>query len=149
MPAQIWLGQQKDLTANWSEALWWRTYSPPVWLLNHNPLKTTDLMGLPFPRLYTRLQTSFGPECDPYESIALVAPYSSTALDGLTSGDDDDLEMEEMWRYSRHLNLDDLDFAKDGVWGTVKRVVGRRGLVVWRVRRKCATHAEGMMQGDW
>ncbi|OAG37338.1 hypothetical protein AYO21_08415 [Fonsecaea monophora] len=39
--------------------------------------------------------------------------------------------------FRRHLNLDDLDFGDDGVWPTLERVVGRRGLGVWRVDRIC------------
>lgn len=39
------------------------------------------------------------------------------------------------WR--KHLNLDDLDFGDDGVLPTLRRVVGRRGLGIWRVERVC------------
>lgn len=149
VPAQIWLGERRDLTANMSEALWWRTYSPPIWLLDHNPLKSTDLMGISFPALETQISTSLGPDCVPNRSIGLVAPYSSVELDAIVSSGEDGLILEEMWQYSRHLNLDDLDFAADGIWGTLARVIGRRGLVIWRVRRNCTRLAEGIMQGDW
>ncbi len=147
VPAQIWLGQQKALTANLSEVLWWRTYSPPIWLLDHNPLQTTDLMGIPFSALQRHVKTSLGPACDPYKSIGLVAPYSSVELDATLGADEEELEFEEMWRYNRHLNLDDMDFSRDGVWGTLTRVVGRRGLVVWRVKRRCAEMGTGVTQG--
>lgn len=149
LPAQTWLGQQKELTANLSEVLWWRTYSPPIWLLDHNHLKSTDLMGVPFLILQRHIKTSLGPDCDPNKSIGLVVPYSSVELDATFSADEQGLELEEMWRYSRHLNLDDLDFADDGVWGTLMRVVGRRGLVVWRVKRRCTETGAKTMQGDW
>ena len=148
VPAQIWLGHQKNASANMNEVLWWRTYSPPVWLLDHNPLKTTDLMGIPYTSLRSELRASFSPDCTPFESIGLVAPYSSVALDKL-SREDPGLVLEELWRHNRHLNLDDLDFAEDGVWATMKRVVGRRGLVIWRVRRRCTIAQSGVMQGDW
>lgn len=36
-----------------------------------------------------------------------------------------------------HLNLDDMDWAEDGVLATLKRVVGRRGLGIWSVERIC------------
>ena len=39
----------------------------------------------------------------------------------------------QMWR--KHINLDDLDIGEEGVMGTVKRVLGRRGLAIWRVER--------------
>ncbi|EEQ85953.1 phosphatidylinositol glycan, class Z [Blastomyces dermatitidis ER-3] len=46
------------------------------------------------------------------------------------------LQLHLLWSYARHLNLDDMDFGDDGVWPTLKRVVGRRGLNVWLVRRE-------------
>ncbi|EEH10465.1 GPI mannosyltransferase [Histoplasma capsulatum G186AR] len=46
------------------------------------------------------------------------------------------LQLHLLWSYARHLNLDDMDFGEDGVWPTLKRVVGRRGLNVWLVRRR-------------
>ncbi|KLJ10724.1 phosphatidylinositol glycan, class Z [Blastomyces silverae] len=52
------------------------------------------------------------------------------------------LQLHLLWSYSRHLNLDDMDFGDDGVWPTLKRVVGRRGLNVWLVRR------EGCLEGN-
>lgn len=146
VPAQIWLGQQKDLTAELGEVLWWRTYSPPIWLLDHNPVQTTDLMGVPLPILRRQIKTSLGPDCDPDRSIGLVAPFSSVELDTIFSADELGLEMEEKWRYSRHLNLDDLDFAGDGVWRTLRRVVERRGLIVWRVKRRCTETGARVMQ---
>lgn len=45
------------------------------------------------------------------------------------------LKMVGMWR--KHVNLDDLDFGDDGVAETLRRVVGRRGLGVWKVERVC------------
>ena len=39
--------------------------------------------------------------------------------------------------YHKHVNLDDLDFAEDGVFGTLGRVFGKAGLGIWRVRRDC------------
>ena len=149
MPAQIWLGEQRNVTADIKEVLWWRTYSPPIWLLDHNPLKTDDVMGMPFSSLMDRMQSLFQPECDPNESVGLVAPYSSLELDTLVAGDVYGLELKELWRYSRHLNLDDLDVAADGLWTMMRRVVGRRGLLVWRVQRKCIGGGQRVLQGDW
>ncbi|OQV05120.1 hypothetical protein CLAIMM_09910 isoform 3 [Cladophialophora immunda] len=47
------------------------------------------------------------------------------------------LSLTNLAVFRRHLNLDDLDFGDDGVWPTLERVVGRRGLGVWRVDRLC------------
>ncbi|PGH18230.1 hypothetical protein AJ79_00569 [Helicocarpus griseus UAMH5409] len=83
----------------------------------------------------------------------LVAPNSNTFLDkyiasthaadvGNTAEKEveatlQSLQLHLLWSYANHLNLDDMDFGDDGVWPTLKRVVGRRGLNVWLVRRGC------------
>lgn len=72
------------------------------------------------------------------EGTYLVAPLSATFLDSyLVNRDKRELRFQEVWRYGRHLNLDDLDFGDDGVVATLRRVVGRRGIGVWRVTRGC------------
>ena len=147
VPAQAWLGQQKELGAHMQEVMWWRTYSPPVWLMDHNPIRTTDLMGMPFIEMQNEIDTALGKECNTNKSIGLVAPFSSAELDA--SWAERDLVLEEIWRYRRHLNLDDLEFGEEGVLGTWRRVVGRRGLVVRRVRRICQDGGGGIMHGDW
>lgn len=149
VPAQIWIGEQANLSAKMSEVMWWRTYSPPVWLLDHNPLKTTDLMGIPFFELQSRIQASLGPGCDSSNSVGLVTPYSSLEIDNAPAWEQEGMVLEELWRYGRHLNLDDLDFAEDGILATLTRVVGGRGLVIWKVMRRCKVDKPGMMQGDW
>ncbi|KAI1611931.1 alpha 1,2-mannosyltransferase Smp3 [Exophiala viscosa] len=47
------------------------------------------------------------------------------------------LLMTNIFTYRQHVNLDDMDFGDDGVTPTLKRVVGRRGLGVWKVDRIC------------
>ena len=155
VPAQLWLGQQSQFGSSMTEFLWWRTYSPPTWLLDHNPIRTTDLMGIPFASLQTHLETALGSGCNTTKSVGLVAPYSSIEIDSwiATSAKDQTFAFEEIWRYGRHLNLDDLDVGEEGVLRTLGRVVGRRGLIVWRVRRLCGRGTrEGVadiLRGDW
>ena len=155
VPAQLWLGQQKELSASMQEVLWWRTYSPPIWLLDHNPIETTDLMGIPFASLQMHVETAVGSECNTNKSIGLVAPYSSLEIDTwiAESAKGQTLAFEEIWRYSRHLNLDDLDVGEEGIWGTLRRVVGRRGLIVWKVKSSCGLGTRDgvrlIMHGDW
>ena len=48
------------------------------------------------------------------------------------------LRMTHLSGYRRHVNLDDMDLGEDGIIATLGRVVGRRGLGVWRVERACA-----------
>ena len=43
----------------------------------------------------------------------------------------------EVWTYRRHIGLDDLDFAADGVLGSLWGLIARKGLSVWKVRRRC------------
>ncbi|CAD6592277.1 MAG: alpha 1,2 mannosyltransferase [Alectoria sarmentosa] len=139
VPAQIWLGQQSKLGATMVEILWWRTYSPPIWLLDHSPIRTTDLMGISFASVQMQVETALGSECDANQSVGFVAPYSSREMDDwiVKSAENEALAFEEIWRYGQHVNLDDLDIEGEGIWGTLGRVVGRRGLVVWKVSKVC------------
>ena len=73
---------------------------------------------------------------DPGNGTYLVAPTSATFLDPYLLNNTG-LYLAEKWRYRKHLNLDDLDFGDDGFRETMKRVVGRRGLAVWRVTKDC------------
>ncbi|KAJ9217750.1 CAZyme family GT22 [Paecilomyces variotii] len=138
--------------------LWWKTYSPPRWLLGDNSslpfrLTTRDLMGIPGPDMVQELERIV-PSCptvrkseskesthdDPtdQDSVFLVAPRSATFLDQYTQPSPTDpsaLRLQNVWTYERHFNLDDLDFGDDGVIPTLKRVFGRRGLNVWAVKK--------------
>ncbi|MCJ1466061.1 alpha 1,2 mannosyltransferase [Pseudocyphellaria aurata] len=135
VPAQIWLGEQRNMSVG--EVFWWRTYSPPVWLLDGNRLRVTDLMGIDIQSMISRLEIGIGTGCGG-SGVGLVAPRSSTGLDAWTDGAGDGaLVFEELWTYRRHVGLDDLDWGGEGVWQTLSRVVGRRGLTVWKVGRRC------------
>ncbi|GKZ66315.1 alpha 1,2 mannosyltransferase [Aspergillus niger] len=131
--------------------LWWKTYSPPLWLLGDNTttqlnIETRDLMGISGPEMASELE-KLVPQCpnnddsnsmdNSERSIFVVAPKSATFLDRYTnpSPDDSGLTLHELWTWRKHLNLDDLDFGTDGIFPTLKRVIGRRGLSVWAARR--------------
>jgi GPI mannosyltransferase 4 len=146
VPGQVFLSKQPDAT----NAIWWKTYSPPIWLLNgkNKVLQTQDVMGLEGGRLLEQLSELA--TCDTpadrrnqeylkeKNGTYLVAPASATWLDPyLPNKGLDGLRFREVWRYSQHLNLDDLDWAEDGVWNTLSRVIGRRGLVAWRITKSC------------
>lgn len=142
---QIWLGQQggHGVLEGVDQVLWWRTYSPPVWLIDGNGgeggLETVDLMGISAEETMGVVKGSVG-GCEKGHSkeVVLVAPRSSVELDRWTGADGaGEWAFEELWSYRRHLNLDDLDFGGDGVWATVRRVVGRRGLTAWKIKRNC------------
>ncbi|KAH8702588.1 putative alpha 1,2-mannosyltransferase Smp3 [Talaromyces proteolyticus] len=139
---------------------WWKTYSPPLWLLGDNSslpanIQTRDLMGM---RPLEMIEWIDGavPQCSENKPrsnrkqsdqnlVFLVAPRSAIFLDAYTkSGStttaaDRPIQMEELWTYKQHLNLDDLDLGDDGFLPTIARVFGRRGLSVWAVvRTGCA-----------
>ncbi|KAL6356367.1 hypothetical protein LRP88_09963 [Fusarium phalaenopsidis] len=146
VPGQVFLSQQPDAT----QAIWWKTYTPPVWLLNgkNEVLTTRDVMGLKGDLLLEQLyqlatcDTPADRRNQEYlkekNGTYLMAPASATWLDSyLPNKGLEGLRFREVWRYRQHLNLDDLDFEDDGVWGTLARVIGRRGLVAWRVTKSC------------
>jgi len=144
IPTQVFLSQQADAT----HAIWWKTYSPPIWLLNgkNEVLKSHDVMGMKgdlMIRELERLATCHG-KAENLNGTYLVAPMSATFLDKYVAksapGDPSGvpgLRFDQVWQYRQHLNLDDLDFGDDGVWPTLRRVVGRRGLAAWRVTKDC------------
>ncbi|KAF3391331.1 GPI mannosyltransferase 4 [Penicillium rolfsii] len=127
-----------------TSVFWWKTYSPPHWLLGADnsstpAITTIDLMGIPGVELIQRLD-QFVPECGTVSPIYLVAPTSATFLDEYAATETPrtpELQLYRLWTYRKHLNLDDLDFGDDGFVPTLARVIGRRGLRVWSVRRVC------------
>lgn len=142
VPTQVFLSKQPDAT----QAIWWKTYSPPVWLLNgkNEVLTTHDIMGMKGPSMIREigaLATCYQPSenatayLDQQEGTYLIAPLSATFLDNYTSNLSPGLHFQEVWRFTQHLNLDDLDFGDDGFWATIKRVIGRRGLGAWSTLR--------------
>jgi phosphatidylinositol glycan class Z len=125
------------------QVYWWKTYSPPRWLLNgrNKEITTFDLMGLAGDQMIDVLKIDAACIGGNENGTVLVAPASATFLDPYTAprfaGEEPELVFVELWRYRQHIGLDDLDFGDDGVWPTLERVVGRRGLVAWDVRRAC------------
>lgn len=145
VPTQVFMGKQPDAT----QAVWWKTYSPPVWLLNgkNEVLTTHDIMGMKGPLMLQELAalaTCHRPSdnatayLQEEQGTYFIAPLSATFLDNYISGQEPSpLHFQEVWRHRKHLNLDDLDFGDDGFWKTLSRVVGRRGLGTWRVTKDC------------
>lgn len=145
VPTQVFLSHQADAV----QAIWWKTYSPPIWLLNgkNEVLETHDLMGMQGDLMIKELDslaTCHTNDGKVHESNGtyLIAPMSAAFLDRYTRqevglSDPSGLQFEQVWHYRQHLNLDDLDFGDDGIWSTLRRVIGRRGLAVWRVTKTC------------
>ena len=155
--AQIWLAQKENalaedlaLQGGMDQVLWWKTYSPPIYLLGSSQINTTDLMGMPLPNVQRRVQGILGHNCYAGTTVGLVVPWSSIELEAWRAqGETSGVQFRELWRWTQHLNLDDLDFENQGVWGTLKRALGRRGLVVWGVQRVCVERANHVLGGDW
>jgi phosphatidylinositol glycan class Z len=125
-------------------------------------ISTVPLMGFPQSELVFMLMQHM-PTCDPSlierlvlhkekTDIFVVAPLAAWRLDTLLGAyppasnfsfsvafdvPPAQLTMTNIFTYRRHLNLDDVDFGDDGVGPTLERVVGRRGLGVWKVDRHC------------
>ena len=143
VPMQIQISTLDDV----KQVFWWKSYSPPIWLLDgkNTNLTTTDLMGMQKEAMVQELLASVNCAAKGNEGVFLVAPDSATFVDKFIRSANvsssppkfHELYLEERWRYSRHLNLDDMDFGDDGFWKTLKRVVGRRGLVLWEVKMRC------------
>jgi phosphatidylinositol glycan class Z len=143
---QVFMSKQPDAT----QAIWWKTYMPPIWLLDgkNEVLRTQDVMGMKGELLFEELDklatcdTPADRRNNEYlrekNGTYLIAPLSADWLDPYLSNKGlQGLRFREVWRCRHHLNLDDLDFAEDGVWNTLTRVVGRRGLAAWRVTKSC------------
>ena len=143
IPVQMQLAKTDETV---SHAFWWKTYIPPTWLLNgkNEELKTVDLMGMPGDEMIEQVsavlptcRTRRPPKLD-RAAVYLIAPQSAYFL--LPYQDPTkhkNISLEHVWSYKRHLNLDDMDIPEDGFWKTMGRVVGDRGLTVWRVTRDC------------
>ncbi|KAL4966854.1 glycosylphosphatidylinositol-alpha 1,2 mannosyltransferase smp3 [Aspergillus stella-maris] len=146
---ETWYLPSKQPQSLSATVLWWKTYSPPLWLLGDNStlpvnlaIGTRDLMGRPGPEMVAELENIL-PSCRSKnwggkpDAVLVVAPTSVTYLDQFLAPQEpqSSLELLELWSYRNHINLDDLDFGEDGVLPTLKRVIGRRGLGVWLAQR--------------
>lgn len=140
VPAQLHMGN----VTNAANVVWWKTYQPPAWLLGEpkngdkRQLVTTDLMGAKLPVLVGTLQPLA--QCGiggQKENNYLVAPLSAVALDEFAAAVNTSLPfwLKREWEYRNHFNMDDMDFGDDGFMPTIERVVGRRGLGIWKVLR--------------
>ncbi|KAF2024875.1 hypothetical protein EK21DRAFT_77741 [Setomelanomma holmii] len=144
VPVQMHVAKTDETVTH---AFWWKTYSPPTWLLNgkNENLTTVDLMGVPGEQMLARVQevlppcrTRKPPKIEGAGATYIVAPRSAHFLRPYADiSKREEISLDEVWSYRRHLNLDDMNFADDGFWTTMARVVGDRGLVVWRVTRNC------------
>jgi phosphatidylinositol glycan class Z len=153
VPMQLHIERMENV----NHVFWWKSYSPPLWLLDGKieTMETTDLMGMQKESMIQELEGQVNCKKKDASGIYLVAPYSAIYLDKFIRPykfppsatelervprlpKHNEIYLEEIWRYSKHLNLDDLDFGDDGILPTLKRVVGRRGLVLWEVKVRCS-----------
>lgn len=146
IPAQTWLEEQSVVQA--ADIYWWKTYSPPTWLLNGRigELNTIDLMGFPASKLQDRVcqVEATGSR----RQKLLVAPTSAIFLEQFVGGSEESMRLTQLWHTRTHFNLDDLDFGDDGVFPTLSRVIGKRGLAVWQVECPAKPRTFGIGR-DW
>lgn len=94
--------------------VWWRTYSPPTWLLGNEDLTIAaqvppyefgdlliDLMGCEVDQLVSTLAQ--------LQDTLLITPRSSLPL--LESIDNEHLNLELVWSYKWHLDMDHFDIS--------------------------------------
>lgn len=125
---------------NATTVIWWKTYSPPTWLLGDmgEECSTVDLMGAKRSRVHRALEETKG-SCGIQGELAetkvkevyFVAPVALELKLEQPLDDDDEQEEEKteevviskdegkrergyrlrkVWEYRNHLGLDDLDF---------------------------------------
>ena len=145
VPMQIRLGEMAKkgvFSQERTAVLWWKTYSPPVWLLDgaagEEKLVTIDLMGMPLEELVGEVRKRVGicGRGDHEKELLIVAPRGRWDLrDWRVEGKE--WKWDEVATVWRHVGLDDLDFGEEGLVGTWRRVWGDRGLSAWRVSRRC------------
>lgn len=147
------------------EVFWWKTYPPPTYLLGAHgegaaiEISSVASMGMPQAELLQTISNNiekYGISCagpslitlpsflkttkDYYIAAPLSAwrtgkPFDKSDLSFVT--DRPALNLTHIATFPKHINLDDMDFGDDGVYNTLARVVGRRGLGIWRVGRSC------------
>lgn len=165
IPTQIALDAENSTSISSAAVFWWKTYPPPLYLLGHNELNisTQTLMGASPLAVKDSLLSALAAEAchNPSKRAAkpipeknlvyLVLPLSApllasspmdtspafTALPFPLGPGPGYVEGKLVWVHGRHINFDDIDIPGDGPWGTVKRVLGRRGLGVWKARKVC------------
>lgn len=144
VPVQMHIAKTNESVTH---AFWWKTYSPPIWLLNgkNEELNTVDLMGMPGDKMLEEVKgalpacrTRKPPKIEGKGAVYLAVPRSAYFLKPFYDEHQrEEISLEEVWSYRQHLNLDDMDFADDGFLPTIGRVFGDRGLVIWKVTRNC------------
>ena len=156
VPAQLHIGGENNIDFKQSgTVVWWKTYPPPTWLLGSRNrgsegIRIVDMMGAKRDAVTEVIVANA--MCNNESDSArlqnrqtLVVAPRSASVPALVELDrsatvrpvDNRIEMREIWRYDRHLNLDDLDWAEDGMWGTLSRVVGRRGIGIYQASAIC------------
>lgn len=152
VPAQLYIG--RFLKEDADTVIWWKTYQPPTWLLGQvdESIKTVDLMGAKPSRLVPELESrAVCSDGQRRKMNYLVAPLSATYLDiylNATNAADGShrFYLVPVKVFTQHLNMDDLDFGDDGIMPTLRRVVGRRGLGIWEIRKNCLSSSGSYLQ---
>lgn len=138
VPVQNYIAEH---LGNATSVVWWKTYSPPTWLLGemNERCSTEDLMGAKRSVVDEKLEQEKGVcgvelKGSGSKETYLVAPLAMNVEKDVDGGKQL-YKLQKVWVYRSHLGFDDLDFdfGKDGVFGAVIKVWDSRGLGIWRV----------------
>ena len=173
MPQVVKSANAEEVTVFWWKTYPAPTYligAPSLDSESHEPLNVTTvpLMGLSEHDLKNRLFASAHaadcigkpPRAVGSSAVFLAAPLSAHFFDEKPAHQAElflvhenekrpgggILFFKKEYIYRQHINLDDLDFAEDGVLSTLSRVFGRTGLGVWRVRSECRESQADLIQ---
>ncbi|TFK19879.1 GPI mannosyltransferase 4 [Coprinopsis marcescibilis] len=135
-PATAYINQNTAAT----DILYWRCYMAPNWLMGPKvrPLDIKDVRS-PLEDLIEAIESS-GLTCSSRpetKEVYIVAPLDATQLNPLVNDPTKTWKLEKEWSNRLHIGLDYLDWAGDGVVGTIKKIINLRGMVVWKVNPRC------------
>ncbi|KAL9091863.1 MAG: hypothetical protein Q9165_004614 [Trypethelium subeluteriae] len=145
VPAQLHVGREGN--GNTGTVIWWKTYPPPTWLLGRQDqvstnIRTVNLMGAKRDAIIEAIAESV---CENESEFTLVVAPRSAGVSGLADLSGSlplragitDTAITEIWTHSQHVNLDDLDWGQNSVWGTLGRVVREQGIAIYAVSAIC------------
>ncbi|KAF2231931.1 glycosyltransferase family 22 protein [Viridothelium virens] len=146
VPAQLHVG--REWNGKIGTVIWWKTYPPPTWLLGSRQgqvsgnIETVNLMGAKTGVIIEAIAESV---CEKESELTLVVAPRSAGVPALADlsnsltprAGSKDTGIMQTWSYYQHVNLDDLDWAQDSVWGTLGRVVREQGIAIYAVSATC------------
>ena len=157
VPVQMHIGAYDGSNSfgNVQTVIWWKTYTPPVWLLGHRGLDPTeirivDLMGASRQTVVDSIVANT--VCDDPGDVRqsetsttlVITPRSANAQslaqesNSTPNPGSKQIVLREIWTYSLHLSLDNMDWATDGAWATITKLITQRGISIYQAYVICS-----------